>query len=346
MIHGLDHFGEYLAELYESGMKWSLRHPIAVFVITILTIALTAWMATDLPREILPQIDEGIVAAQLKLPEGTSIEETARQAARIEEAAKGFGAHGIYSRIGNATDEEVLSGADPGSSATAQLIIPVPDGQKAAAFAAHLRTALPDLAQGQLALDLAGQSEFGSLIGREGRLVRVELSARTLDEANKWADTARRALAKLPTLSDVRDAYAATQPIIEIQLERDRLTERGISPTQVTNALAGGLGGVAANEFRETDRHTPIAVRYAGLANEDLQTALNTMVNGIPVGQLVRWKEMRAPLEVVRVGQRPVSIVEALIEQGGTARATTDVQRTLADSRCRRALLGGSRART
>ena len=46
-----------------------------------------------------------------------------------------------------------------------------------AEFANELRGALPDLAKGALALDLAGQSEFGSLIGREGRIVRVEVSA-------------------------------------------------------------------------------------------------------------------------------------------------------------------------
>ncbi len=99
----------------------------------------------------------------------------------------------------------------------------------------------------------------------------------------------------------------------------------------MTSALAGGLGGVTTlNDFRETDRRTPITVRYAGMANEDLQTALNTMINGVPVGELVRYKQTRAPLEVVRIGQRPVSIVEAQIERGGTARATRDVQAALA----------------
>jgi len=48
------------------------------------------------------------------------------------------------------------------------------------------------------------------------------------------------------------------------------------------------------------------------------------------VGQLVQVHETRAPIEVVRVGQRPVSIVEGLIEKGGTARATRDVERALA----------------
>ncbi|HYV95983.1 MAG TPA: efflux RND transporter permease subunit [Gemmatimonadaceae bacterium] len=330
-IRRIDAFGARLAHYYEAGMAWSLDHAAAVFVIAIVTVGASVWVAARLPREILPQIDEGIVVAQLKLPEGTSIEETTRQTARIEAAAQKLGSKGIYSRVGAATDEEMLAGADPGSAAVSQLIVPVPKGADAAKFADKLRASVPDLAQGALAMDLAGQSEFGSLIGREGRLVRVEVSARTLDDANRWADSVRKSIADLPTLTDVRNAYAATQPIIEVQLERERLVQRGIAPSIVTSALSGGLGGVTTlNDFRETDRRTPITVRYAGMANEDFQTALSTMINGVPVGELIRWKETRAPLEVVRVGQRPVSIIEALIEQGGTAKATKDVSKRLA----------------
>jgi HAE1 family hydrophobic/amphiphilic exporter-1 len=324
-IQTLDATGTRLADVYEHGMVWALRNPIPVFGVSIVAIVATAYLAIIMPKEILPQVDEGLVVAQLKLPEGTSIEETTRQTARIESAAAAQGALGVYSRIGVATDEELLSGADPGSSATAHMIIPVPEGKPAAEVADGLRRAVPDLAQGHLALDLAGQSEFGSLIGREGRLVRVEVSARTLEEAARWSARAREALEAIPTLTDVRDAYAATQPLIEVELERELLVDRGISINAVSSALAGGLGGVAANDFRETDRRTPITVRFAGAANEDLEVALQARVGGVPLANLVRWKEVRAPLEVVRVNQRPVSIAEALIAEGGTARATRDV---------------------
>ena len=92
----------------------------------------------------------------------------------------------------------------------------------------------------------------------------------------------------------------------------------------VAGALQGALGGVGASDLRETDRRTPISVRYVGVHNEDLATALLTPVRGIPVGQLVNVREIRAPLEVVRVNQRPVTIIEGLVENGGTAQATTD----------------------
>lgn len=326
----LDAFGVRCADLYEHGMEWSLLNPRAMLGLGVALVAVMVISFWKLPKEILPQVDEGIVVAAVQLPEGTAIEETARQAARIEEAARTLGSRGIYARIGIATDEEVLAGAEPGTSATGQLLLPVPDGADAAEFAEAVRRAVPDLATGgALALDLAGQSEFGSLIGREGRLVRVEVSARNLVESRQWADSVRRRLIGLETLTDVRDAFSTTQPQIEIELERTRLAERGISVQAVQRALQGGLGGVEASELRETDRRTPIRVRFAGNANEDLLTALATPVNGVPLSQLVSWREVRAPIEVVRVNQRPVSVVEALIARGGTSRATTDVQQQL-----------------
>ena len=326
----LQRLGNHLAELYERGMHWSLANPGKVFAATAVGIAVTVWVTSQLPKEILPQVDERMVVAAMQLPEGTAIEETIRQAGRVEQAAATLGAKGTYSRVGIATDEEVLSGAEAGSSATAQVLIPVPSGRDARQFADALREALPDLAKGALALDLAGQSEFGSLIGREGRLVRVEVSAATLAESQRWADSARTLLRSLRTLADVRDAYGGTQPIVEVSLERERLAQRGIAATTVVNALSGGLGGVPASELRETDRRTPIAVRFAGTANEDLAAALATPVNGVPIGQLVTYRETHAPIEVVRVGQRPVSVVEGLIEAGGTAKASDDVESALA----------------
>ena len=318
--------GHWFEQKYEQGMMWSLRNPGRVLAITLVGVAGTVWVTMRLPREILPQVEERVVVASLALVEGTAIEETVRQARRLEDAAHTLGSRGVYTRVGVATDEEILSGADPGTSATAQLILPVPDGKGAGEFADQLRAALPDLAsQGMLALDVAGASEFGSLIGREGRIVRVELSARTYDEADRWAESARSILRGLPSLSDVRDAQEGTQPLVEVTLQRQRIAERGLSIQAVSNALAGGLGGVSATELRETDRRTPISVRYAGSRNEDLAEALNAVVGGVPVSQLVEAKEVRAPVEVVRVGQRPVVAVEGLIQSGGTARASKDV---------------------
>jgi HAE1 family hydrophobic/amphiphilic exporter-1 len=296
-------------------VEWCLHHPVAVGVGGVAGLVLSVAVALQLPREILPQVDEGMIVAQLTLPEGTTIEETTRQTERLETLARDLGSVGVYSRVGEATDEELLGGAEPGGGHTAQVIAPVPAGMAAGLFAERLRLGVPDLAQGALALDLAGQSEFGSLIGREGRVIRVEISAGRLDQAESWAETVRDRLAQLPTLVDARLAYARSQPVIEVEFQRDEIAQHGISLDAVAEALA-----------RETDRRTPITVRLAGAANEDLASALTTQIGGIPVGRFVTVRDVRAPIEVVRASQRPVSVVEAIVEQGGTARATSDVE--------------------
>ncbi len=321
--------GHRLAEAYERGMMWCLDHPRAVFLSAIAATAVAVVLTMRLPREILPQVDEGVAIATLRLPEGTAIEETVRQAARLETAARELGAKGLYTRVGSATDEELVAGAEPGGANFAQLLIPVRTGLPAARFAEALRGKVPDLARGSLAIDLAGQSEFGSLIGREGRLMRVEVSAPTVTAAAHFADSVQQALRAIPELSDVRDAYAGTQPVVELGLERERLALRGITVDQMASAIAGGLSGVEASELRETDRRTTIRVRYAGAASEDLATALAATVDGIPVGQLVTVREVRDPVEVVRVDQRPVQVVEAAVERGGTARAVSSIQSAL-----------------
>jgi HAE1 family hydrophobic/amphiphilic exporter-1 len=326
----LDRFGHQLAEWYEQGMMWSLGRPVLVTTIAILVTLATAWIAVRLPREILPQVDEGSAVAEMRLPAGTAIEETVRQTARLEQAAAALGSSGTYVRVGVASDEEVLSGAEPGSAGTAQFVIPVPSGMAATTFANRLRAAVPDLvSKSALSIDLAGESEFGSLIGREGRSIKVEVSAPRIEQADAAANQVRQALQQVGTLADVQSAYAGTEPIVEISLRRDRIAQRGLAIGAIANAIKSALGGIGAGDLRETDRHTPIQIRYAGIANENLETALASTVQGIPVSNFVDVKETRAPIEVVRINQRPVSVVEAVVQKGGTERAAEAVQRVV-----------------
>ena len=329
-IRWADRVGERSVHIYEKGMGWALDHRAAVIVGTLAIVAVLVPVVMATPREILPRVDEGTVIGTLKLQEGTALEETIRQVSRIEAVAKGIGSTRAYARVGLATDEEVLGGSEPGSSATAQIIIPAPDGMTAVQVSNEIRKRLPDLAgAGYLSLDVAGQSEFGALTGREGRLVKVEVEAPTAAASQAAADVVREKLAKLSTLSDVRNAFATTQPVIEIQSERDRIAQHGLTPGGVASAMSGALGGLAAGDLRQTDRRTPINVRYAGDANEDLEAGLATAIGGVPVSQLVSVREARAPIEVVRVHQRPVTIIEGSIERGGTAKAVRDVEAVL-----------------
>jgi HAE1 family hydrophobic/amphiphilic exporter-1 len=131
-------------------------------------IAATVWITSRLPKEILPQVDERMVVAAMQLPRAPpSRRRSTGRPGRGRRNA--LGARGIYSRVGVATDEEVLSGAEAGSSATAQILVPVPAGGTRAGSpmpcAAPCRTSRPARS---LSISPDNRSSAASLAARGG----------------------------------------------------------------------------------------------------------------------------------------------------------------------------------
>ncbi|MGH7700023.1 MAG: efflux RND transporter permease subunit, partial [Gemmatimonadales bacterium] len=314
--------------LYERVLEGALARPLRTIGVTAaigVPVVVIAWL---MPKDVMPPVNERMIAASVALPEGTALEATTAQVARIEETARRHGAGEVYARVGRPTDEEILAGVSPGGSNTAELLIPVARGS-VDGLAGALRAELLDLARGALALDLSGQGELGAFAGRAGRTLVVELSAANRAVAERAAGTVAERLVGVSGLADVRLQTAGLRPSVQVSLKRDRIAALGAEPEAVAGALAGGLRGIAASELRETERRTPIVVRLAGAAHQNLPAALATRVNGVPLGQLVEVREVPAPVELVRVNQRPVLPVEALVTSGGTARAASRVETAL-----------------
>ncbi len=215
--------GHHMAEWYEQGMIWSLARPRTVFSIAIVVTIVTAFIARDLPREVLPQVDEGTAVANLRLQAGTAIEETERQADRIETAARRLAARAPTPGSAYATDEEVLAGAEPGSPATRHFIVPVPAVMTAQAFADSLRARRPR----------PGPGRHPGTRPRRPVGVRFADRPRGPHRAGRGLDRQARGrrrrgrsgphdLRTIPGLADVRDAFAGTEPVVELTLRRDR----------------------------------------------------------------------------------------------------------------------------
>jgi multidrug efflux pump subunit AcrB len=211
--------GHHIAEGYEHGMEWCLKRPATVFAIAIALTVVTGVIAMRLPREILPQVDEGSWSPRSSCPKAPPSRRTQRQIARVEAAARRLGSSNVFSRIGIATDEEILAGSEPGSSSVGQLIIPVPSGADASRFGDQLRAACRTWRR-------APWHSTWRAIGirqpdRPGRPAdRVEIARPSQQQAELWSDSVRNRLRGLKTLADVRDAYAGTQEVVELTLER------------------------------------------------------------------------------------------------------------------------------
>ncbi len=206
------------------------------------------------------------------------------------------------------------------------MVIPVAKGMKPADFAAALRRAVPDLAQGNLAIDLAGQSEFGALIGRQGRTINVEVSAQNLADAEAAADQVRHALTPLPSLADVRDAFAGTEPVIEVTLRRARIAEAASRCSRCSTCCRVRSAASMPATCTPPTTHADPGPLSPASPTRTSRPRWRRQCMAFRSTTSSRCRKSRAPIEVVRVNQRPVSVVEAVVEKGGTSRAAAAIQ--------------------
>ncbi|MES3034953.1 MAG: efflux RND transporter permease subunit [Gemmatimonadota bacterium] len=325
--------GVKVADAYETSMRWCLRHKGSVITIAIVVATMAALVLSVLPREVLPAVDEGSVVVTARLASGTTLDSTNSFARQLIKAARGLGSSGIYVRAGFASDEEVLGGSDRGGSNVAFAVIPVPEGRTGQWLSDNLRKSLPAFAKSSLTFDKAGQSEFGALVGREGRVLRVEVSATTLLGADMWSDSIMQIMRTLPELADVRLAGDERQSQIEVELDRDKLTRLGLNVQAVAGTLASAIGGIDANPFHEPDRSTPIRLRLGRPDSATLERALSVPFQGQRLENFVRIRFTQVPIEVRRISQRPVTVIEGTVAAAGTALASRSVTDALSKLR-------------
>jgi hydrophobic/amphiphilic exporter-1 (mainly G- bacteria), HAE1 family len=331
IVQRRDRFKRIVSIPYERMVLFALRHPRGVGLTTIAVCSVTAFITSRMPVEVLPFFDEGVISARLQLADEVSFDTTLAYVQRLNDAASDLGSRGIYARVGRATNEELLSGADPGSRGTAAIILPVPPSMTSRDFARGVRNAVPELTDNVLNLDFAGQSEFGGLLGRNGRLVRVELAVPPGSERHAWVDSIVTRLRESRALSDVRIANASSRSEIELRFNRLRMAQLGIDLNVAIRSLRGAIGGVEAGELVQTDRNTRIVLRYTDAAGIDIDSVLGLQIRGVSLTQLVEVRRRRTPSEVMRSRQKDVEIVEGAVPpDGGTAEVVDAVNVALA----------------
>jgi HAE1 family hydrophobic/amphiphilic exporter-1 len=126
---------------------------------------------------------------------------------------------------------------------------------------------------------------------------------------------------RLPGVTDVRVSRREGQPEERLELDRERISEVGLSVEEVGRTLMANVGGLEAGRFREGGDEFPIVVRLrpedrlhaSDLDNVVLRTPAGEIV---PLSTLVERRRGRGPVEIERVDGQRVTYVSANLESG------------------------------
>jgi multidrug efflux pump subunit AcrB len=255
-------------ELNERGyarlLKVSLLNPWKTTFLTLAIIAGSLLAASALGNDFLTPQDNNTFLVQLKLSEGSSLEETTRRAAEAET---------IFKAMPDVLDVYALVGADPngqaGDTNIARFRVLLKDRKERAWTLLKLketaRTELSQLPATEVAIIdpplLEGVGDFFPIIVF---VTGPEFEGLTL-EANRIATLLRemKNAKGQPQASDIRVVTNPPKPELAVTIDRARANDTGLTSASLGMQLRMAMNGATAGKLRQGTTETDIVVRLA-----------------------------------------------------------------------------------
>ena len=320
------------AHRYHQLLEWSLDHRGATLAAAAAVFLVALALGWQLPRDLLPQVDEGSYRARIDLPLGTPLETTDEVSTQVEGVALGdAGTEAAFTRVGRAEAAEVTEREATGVN-TAALDVRLKDGARTRPAVERLRVGIGDLLSAEvLTIETGRATELGRVLGLGEADVAVRIRAEDLDAALDVAAEVERRLSRLPMLAGVHMGLLRGQPEIEIEIERERVARHGLTVREVADAIEAYMRGLVATRFIDFDRRIDVLVRPPEEIRREFRNLLEFQIKGVPVRELIIWRETLAPVEVLRDNQGRVVPVYADVTRGGLDAAVAAIGASLSD---------------
>jgi multidrug efflux pump len=323
---GFDRFFHWLHEVYERHLRATLAHRRLVMLSGLGVVLAIAVLFRVLPSELVPVEDRGLVFNIIFAPEGSTLEYTDRYMRQAEaiygqvpEVQSFFAAVGLgFGAPGRVTDGFMFVRLKPyderkrSQQQVVQSLFP-------------RMMAIP----GVLAIPINPPSLGGGF----GSPVQFVLQAETYEDLQQNVGLMLAEVQKLGYLLNLDTNLKLNKPQLEIDIDRDRAAQLGISVSDVGNTLQTLLGGREVTRFKRGNKQYDVILQV-----EPRGRATPTVIEGlylrgnqglVQMASLVNVREQVSPRELNHFNRVRSATISANLAPGVTiGRAITDLQAT------------------
>ncbi len=320
-------FGRF-REAYGRALDWTLAHRWVVVVGLIGTLAITAVLGRFLNTAFVQDGDHSRLQVQVEVPIGTALDETHARStgvlAQVEDLVPGEErVHSLLSVGGGSGIAALFTGDDNEGSLEVSLV-PIRDRERSQGdIERSVRAALRMVPGAEIQVG----PTFNPM-GGEGDLT-VELRGYDLDVARELGEELRDRLMAMPEVDQVTSSLEDQAPQVEVDYDRAKLAELGLTVAQVSGVVSTAFQGDGAGEYLDGEEGSDIVVRYAPAYREDLDE-LRRLPVATQSGDVVRLdtvatvEEGLAPASITRLDQaRTSSLTVYLADQYVNAQGRT-----------------------
>lgn len=324
-------FSEKLSRLsagYLRLLNHFIRHRLKACLISVALVVgfLLSCMTTNLV--LLPDMDQGMVSIDLKMPTGTELEDTSayadRIAALVQENCPELDK--LYMTIGGG----LMSSGTESASITVNLAEKSQRHRSSEEVANALKPIFRDIAGCEITV--SSSSMMSSMTG--GNDIQVNISGSDYDTLTQIATDLTQQIAALPDAAEVTNSLENNIPAITVSVNHGAAAQYGLTSATIGAAVRSELTGATATTVTLNGSDLDVVVKGSGVSAESLD-AVRSMPIATPMGGTVPLSSVAnvavelTPQTISRTDQiRQVQVTGDSVS-GNTTAITADVQAVL-----------------
>ena len=338
-----------LADRYGGAVEWMVRMRWAALVVYLGACAATLFLFEGLGTELFPRVDTGQFQMRIRAPAGTRLEKTEDIVRDMDRAIRdevGDGAvHMTLANIGQPAwtypvNAVFVFNSGPQDAVLLTALEPKAKRAKLEEIEESLRKKLgakyPDVRLSFEAGDIVSQVlNFGSKTP-----IQVAISGKKLEESRKLAERLLTALEKVKDLRDVQTPIALDYPTLDIDIDRERGGQFGLTVDRVGKSLvAATSSSVLTTPIFWTDPQTGVGYRVQVRVPENQVQSAEDVAN-LAVTQSGSTHALLRDVATVKDGKMPGEVdhynsqrtigIDANVAGGDLGKAADEVNRAIA----------------
>lgn len=311
-----DRFNQWLQSRYARSIDFTLRHRLLIIVCFLLLAAGGAIAFKQSGSEFLPAVDDGRIMVKIRMPAGAALERMDDIARQIEAlVADDPNIRSYFSLVGGAVRGLYTNKIGNEGQIDIEL---VPAGQREISTQEYLRQLRPKVAKlaAPGARLMVMQSKLRGIRKVGQSEIEVEISGSEIDSLFQIASTVAEQLREAPELTNVDISLDYSKPEWQVEIDRLRAGEIGLSVSEIAATLRGYIGGRVVTQYREQDERFDLRVI---VPDRELRTRedVEQLVIALPAGGYIRLRDVArvdratGPVEITRRDQVKQVIVRS-----------------------------------
>ncbi len=331
---------ERIFDRITNGYGWVLERAIArrwlVAPAFLLLIAGAVALSGRLGGEFLPLIDDGRIMVKVKMPTGTSVAETDRALRKIEARVQGDPlVQSAFSLAGGIVKGLTTYEVANEGQVDIQLVPRAMRDISTDAYVARLRKIVGKI-QPPGGKAMVKQMPIKGIPGMRASDIVVQVRGQDMEILDDLAKRTAQTIGDLDQFQNVFVSMDLTKPEFQVQVDRVKAAELGVSVSDIATSLRSLITGAVATRYRDGGEYYDIRL----IVPEQRLTSRQSIEN-LPLtsarGDVLRLRDIATvapgagPVEIIRENQIKQITVEADIAGGDLAGSVRALQNALAE---------------